>query len=226
MATANFLESSNGQPMTKVFSIDNGGDLIKSSYPMVKNFTSHEEQFNTIEELHAAIMRHAATNHCLLKGQLDRPLVNESRAGHTNSELSTEWIVLDNDNLHDMSPREMLELTGIGDVDHIVQYSASSGVVPGHNGYHLFLLLDREYTPKELKLWLKDKNLTTPQISQHIKLAASNVALKWPLDISVCQNDKLIYIAPPICGEDVVDSRAGNRIELVKGSHRTANLEG
>ena len=105
--------------------------------------------------------------------------------------------MLDNDNLHDLEPQALMDLLGLGDVDYIVQYSASAGIEPGKCGYHIFFLLDRPWSPADLKRVLRAWNLDHREIRQHFQLSRTNNSLRWPLDISVCQNDKLIYIAPP-----------------------------
>lgn len=220
-----FLAVADGTPLSKSYKNVTGGELESSPYPMVRNFNSYEEEIITIKQLHDALARHAAQGHCLLKGELDRPLVNESRAGHTNATMPTELLVIDNDHAHDLAPQQLADLLGLGDVDHIIQHSASSGIKPGHRGYHLYFLLDRSVTPPEIKVLMKQWNLTIPQLSSQIGLAKSNNALLWPLDITVNQNDKLIYIAPPICGKGISDPFPVNRFELVKGKKRSASVE-
>jgi len=219
------LCASNGKALSKAYRRGEYGEIIKDSYPSIREFSSLRETVNDIETLYAVLSACSENGGCLLKGQLDTPLYNESRADHTNSNDKTELLVLDNDYLHDISPDELLSLLGLEDTDYILQHSASAGIVPGHNGYHLFVLLNESYSPDKLKLILKKWNLTIPQISNEISLSASGVSLKWPLDISVCQNDKLIYIAPPICGEGIKDPFKDNRITLVKKAKRHAVLE-
>ena len=136
MPTIHFVSASDGTPLTKRFDIQQG-QLVKEPYPQVAMVTSHTVDVTDIEDFYTYVTMHASYGHCLLKGQLDRPLVNESRAGHTNSDTPTEWMVLDNDHLHDLEPQALMDLLGLGDVDYIVQYSASAGIVPGKMGYHL-----------------------------------------------------------------------------------------
>ncbi|MET0087588.1 MAG: hypothetical protein ABW082_13865 [Sedimenticola sp.] len=214
MLDLHFLAAADGSPMTKGFSLDKAGNIIKHPYPMVKHFNSYTETVGDIEEFHNAIVTHAAQGHCLLKGQLDRPLINEPRAGHTSPNTTTRWMVLDNDYLHDISPDELMALLGL-EGNYIAQYSSSAGILPDKMGYHIFYMLDKDAHPDQLKAILKNWNMAIPSISEHITLAASGVTLKWPLDISVCQNDKLIYIAPPICGEGIKDPLS-NRINLIR----------
>jgi hypothetical protein len=59
------------------------------------------------------------------------------------------------------------------------------------------MMLDKAYSAPLLKQWLMQKNHEVPLLSSSMTLAKSGNALCWPLDVSACQNDKLIYIAPP-----------------------------
>jgi len=220
-----FLEASDGTALTKSFFNDDTGNLDIQPYPPVRDFISHRQCVDTIEEFYQALVSHSSSGHCLLKGLLDKPLSHESRAGHTDRGASTRWVVLDNDHLHGLEPQALLNLIGFNDVDHIVQYSASAGIVPDKMGYHLYVFLDDEYTPRQLKLWLKHLNLTVAGIREAFSLASTNLSLRWPIDISVCQNDKLIYITPAYCGPGVEDHFSGDRIQLVRGNQRYAQLD-
>jgi hypothetical protein len=121
MTKLHFLAAADGTQLTKRFRIS-GEELTKESYPQVATFNSHEADVETIDDFYVALVAHANNGYCLLKGQLDRPLVDESRAGHTHSDEPTAWLVLDNDFLHDLEPQQLMNLLGLGDVDHIVQY--------------------------------------------------------------------------------------------------------
>ncbi len=116
-----YLQASNGQPLTKSFTRNPDGSIEKSPYPRIKPFTSSEESIENTDELFESMQQHAATGHCLLKGQLDRPLVDESRAGHTTTYATTRWLVIDNDHLHQLSPSALMNLLGLAYVDYIVQ---------------------------------------------------------------------------------------------------------
>jgi len=214
-----------GVPLTKTFSLDNNGKLDKSSYPMVKNFTSYTETVATLTEFHAAVVNHASLGHCLLKGELDMSLANESRAGHTSPNDMTEYVVFDIDGLP-YKPDEFMKIIGYDSNQYFVQYSASAGVIrsqdngsvtPSMNRYHIFAMLDKPHRPDELKNWLKHLNLSKPELSDSFDLTATNMCLSWPLDIGVCQNDKLIYISPPECSAGVLDTIAQTRITKVNG---------
>ena len=133
MTTIHFLQAADGTRLTKSFRRTEKG-LEKDPYPQVYAFNSFEHEVETIEDFLVHLAAHAEHGHCLLKGKFDRQLKNESRAGHTNSDEPTDWLVLDNDNLHDLEPQQLMDLLGMGDVDHIIQYSASAGIEPGKSG--------------------------------------------------------------------------------------------
>jgi hypothetical protein len=218
MIRVTFLAAASGAVMSKRFCIENGTVALKDPYPFVKRFTSHEVEVHSIKDFYSAILKHANKGNCLLKGNLDRPITRESRAGHTRSHETTQWVVLDNDHLHDVEPQELMDLLGLGYVNYVTQYSASAGIVDGKMGYHIFFLLDESYHPAALKLYLKHLNLSIPDLREKLSLTRTNMSLRWPIDITVCQNDKIIYIAPPVCGPGVTDTLKGNRIQLIERS--------
>jgi hypothetical protein len=196
MTTVYFLEAS--VPLTKTFKqVSKRGDIEKEAYPLVGNFTSHEVEVKNTMELYKAIALHADKGHCLLKGELSRPLSQESRRGTTKTNDRTSWVCLDFDRHNAESVDAALERLGLGDVSYVLQWSASHGLKE-HEGTlsaHVFMMLDSEVPAPELKAWLMDLNLK--HLRDDIRLARAKSVLSWPLDITTCQNDKLIYIAPP-----------------------------
>lgn len=214
-----FLEAD--VPLTKQFTATS-----KTSYPNVMNFTSHVEEINSIEELFAAIVTHADKGHCMIKGNLTRPLVNESRAKTTTPLEPTRLLVLDLDGAKKgTSVPLLLESLGMKGVDHIVQYSASYGVVgqPDELKCHVFIMLDNAYNPAMIKHWKTHSNLTIEVLRDSLKLTKSSMALSYVLDPTVAQNDKLIYLAKPICTPASLDT-VSQRITLHKGTSRYASL--
>lgn len=199
--TINFLGAD--LPLTKSVYADGS----KDAYPLVKNFTSYEEKVKDIKALHAVITAHGDLGHCLLKGKLVRPLVNEPRAGTTRGDDFTQYICLDFDNHVCADIDEELSKLGIGDISYVIQYSSSHGL-EGNEGMvsaHIFMLLDAEMPAPVLKAWLMglnldilDKDRTTNKDDHNLTLARAKMTLHWPLDVTTCQNDKLIYIAPPM----------------------------
>jgi hypothetical protein len=212
-------------PLTKTFSLE-GTELKKTAHPQVIQCSSFQHDITTIEELYSCFEIHAAEGHCFLKGNVTRQLIEESRAGTTDPNAPTEILLLDLDGLRDVADVDtFMGLLGLGDVDYIVQYSSSMGVIPSRGiSAHIFCFLDKPWSPALLKQWLTNANLTNPALKRNLGLTRTNNSLRWALDVSTCQNDKLIYIAPPIVGVGVVDTFSGDRIQLVKRAKRTVTL--
>jgi hypothetical protein len=218
-----FLEAA--VPLTKSYAQDKGGNVVKTPYPFVWEMTSHEVEITSLAQFKTALDKHAALGHCLLKGSLRRPLVQESRAGSTDTSGSTEWVVFDLDGLPEsymhndkkvaVTVDSMLAAVGITDVSYIVQWSASYGIENKKLRAHVFMLLDKPYMAPLLKQWLIQLNHTTPMLRAAMGLTKTGNAISWPLDISACQNDKLIYIAPPVL-KGIKDPLPKNRITLIK----------
>lgn len=223
-----FLDA--GVPLTKSYTKTPAG-ITKTPYPMTWEFTSIAETFTNLSQLEALLIAHAVQGHCLLKGSIARPLVRESRAGSTDSNAVTEFVVLDLDGLPDtidlVSPSGnvqtvpmtidlFLDEMGLADISYIVQWSASYGISDKKIRAHVFMLLDRPYAAPLIKQWLIQKNHEVPLLRMSMGLTKTNNSLRWPLDISACQNDKLIYIAPPTL-KGIKDPMGKQpRIQLVK----------
>lgn len=212
-------------PLTKTYRLVKN-ELIKEPYPHVKNFSSMSVEVESLEEMYDLVKSHAEQNNCLLKGVIrGERLDNEPRAGKTDSIAPTQWICLDIDGLPGITNPDSLlaEIPCLKDVSYISQASSSMGVEPEKGlSYHLFLMLDRGHSPQELKEWLMHLNMTVPLLYSNIHLNAAKTTLKWPLDISTCQNDKLLYIAPPILVGKVKDHYDGDRITLIQKNKSTA----
>lgn len=191
-----FLEAS--VPLTKTYT-QRAGELVKTPYPFVWEFTSHEETVTNLQQFEAALKKHAALGHCLLKGSLTKPLVKESRAGSTTTNDMTDFIVLDLDGLDMPDIETFLDAMGLSNVSYILQWSASYGI--GGSKLlraHIFMQLDKPHAAPLLKQWLIQKNHQVPELERGMGLTKTGNSILWPLDISACQNDKLIYIAPPV----------------------------
>lgn len=231
-----FLEAS--VPLTKSYTQTNSG-LVKTPYPFVWEFTSHEETANNLPQFEALLKAHAAEGRCLIKGALNRSLVSESRAGSTDSNSTTEWMVLDLDGLPEtielaskggstiVTPLTVdlfLNELGLGDVSYIIQWSASYGVENQRIRAHIFMQLDKPYAAPLIKQWLIQKNHEVPLLRESMSLTKTGNSISWPLDISACQNDKLIYIAPPKL-KGIKDPMGKEpRIKFVKRKHDKLTL--
>jgi hypothetical protein len=232
-----FLEAA--VPLTKRYEKGAGGTLVKTPYPFVWEFTSHEVVAPDLAAMHRELITHAALGHCLLKGSVSRPLVQESRAGSTDSNGLTDYIVLDLDGLPDVftwvDDQEIehkvnvtldvfLKAIGLDDYSHIIQWSASYGIENARLRAHLFFAIAKHMTAPLLKQWLIQLNHEVAMLRAAMGLTKTGNSISWALDISACQNDKLIYIAPPIL-KGIKDPMAKQpRIELVKRKHDALTL--
>lgn len=214
--------------LTKSYTKASDGSIKKTSYPRVYEVTSHDEDVSTLAEFEKALKYHSQKGRCLLKGYLNRDLVRESRAGSTDTNDSTEWVVFDLDGLQGMqTPETFLKAIGITDVSYVVQYSASYMIENNDLRAHVFMMLDKPYAAPLLKQWLTGMNHDIPLLAQNMGLTKTGNAISWPLDISACQNDKLIYIASPILNGGIKDPIAkGSRIQLVKKKKDKLSISG
>ena len=207
MTTLYFLEAA--VPLTKTIT-----PTRKLPYPLVKHFTSHTEEVTTPVEFFKAVQKHAAKNHCLLKGTITRPLTNEPRANTTRSNDETEWVCLDFDRFETHNIEEQLAAMDLGDVSYVLQYSASHGL-PENEGTvsaHVFMLLSEAVQAPALKSWLMGQNLSL--FRDELRLSRDKNQLSWPLDITTCQNDKLLYIAKPVF-KGCEDPLEASRIQFI-----------
>lgn len=203
-------------PLTKTYIRKADGTIEKSSYPHVYNVTSHEENCKDMQAFFKQIVAYAAKNFCLVKGTLSRPLKNESRAGTTNTNDETDWICLDIDGLSGkVDIPQLLKALNLDHITYVMQYSASYKVENNDLRVHIYMQLDKPYTAPFLKQWLTHLNLNTPLLASQIRLTRTGNSIHWPLDISTCQNDKLLYIAPPVF-QGMKDPLPPNRIKYVK----------
>ena len=179
------------------------GTIVKAPYPNVYRVTSINETVNDLPQFHDAVVKHSALGHCLLKGEIKAPLVDESRAGSTDANATTWWLCLDIDGLPDkhgstkVTPDEIMKQLGMADVSYIVQWSASQGVSGPTLRMHLFVLLDKPVAAPLIKQWLIHMNHSVPMFRDNQALTKTGNTLTWGLDITACQSDKLLYIAKP-----------------------------
>lgn len=208
-----FLEAANGLRLSKHYTLTD----VKP-YPHVKDVTSHEYKLLPNEQgliqLEALIRQHSQTGDCMLKGNLKKPLVCESRAGRTNRAELTNLLVLDIDGV--VLPRKLMrqKLTSadvqqlaeqiitelppaLHDVSYIAQASASLGKKGEKVSLHIFMLMDIALPVKSIKLWLQHVNYSSELFKNQLELSANGQSLKYPLDVSVADNSKIIFIAPP-----------------------------
>lgn len=238
-----FLEAANGQRLSKRHCPTNGF----TPYPHVKSVTSHEHQVPLDETglamLERLIRDHSDLGHCLLKGNLKRPIENESRAGKTDRIGYSNLLVLDIDGItlpEHTNPKSydakivatlaktvMRELPpAVQDCAFIAQASASLGLKGDKVSLHIFILLAQAMPAKAVKLWLQASNFESELFSSQLELSSNGHSLKYPLDISVADNSKLIFIAPPTFEDGTHNpfSTPAERIVSVSGISETLDL--
>lgn len=209
-----FLEATNGLPLSKHYKKGSGF----KPYPHVKAVTSHRYDVNVdtgLEDFERLIREHSSKGHCLMKGSLKRDLVNESRAGQTNRTELTNLLVLDIDGVRlpkSTNSGDKLTSTDVTflanqivaelpielrDVSYVAQASASLGLKGDKVSMHIFMLLSVAMPAKSIKLWLQDCNFESDIFSEQMELSVNGQSLKYPLDTSVADNSKIIFISPP-----------------------------
>ena len=188
--------------LTKSYTKLADGTIEKSSYPNVWEVTSIAETANSLKEFEQLIIKHAALGNCLLKGLVSKPLVNESRAGTTDRNAATDWLCLDIDGIDPVNGavtvETILTAMGLGNVSYILQWSGSMGITSNAIRCHVFILLAKPMSAPLIKQWLIQMNHEVPVFKSHQALTKTGNSLTWGLDITACQADKLIYIAPPV----------------------------
>lgn len=213
------------KPIVKSYELGPQGELIKHSYPFVYEVTSHEEHPTNLQGLAALMQKYAKQGRCMVKGKLQRPLVSESRKGSTDTDEKTDWICLDLDGIEGYQTVDLfLEAIGCGDTEYVVQWSSSMGI-ENTAGFrcHIFMRLTQPTHPQILKHWLQDLNLRV--LDSQLELTKTGNSLRWPLDVTTCQNDKLLYVAPPKLGPGIKDPFPGNqRVSYVPKSRQLLTL--
>jgi len=193
-----FLAASNGQALAKNL-------ITGNTYPNVTNVTSFTHDIPNLTTLIEVFKIHAEEGHCLIKGELDRPLINESRAGHTK-QTATYLLILDID--HDDLPfkdrNDLVDTLGFNDTSYIFQHSASSKDENSLRG-HYFILLDKPIQTDAIKQYVK--NINFKHLYNYLSLSNNKLSLKWPVDITVNDNGKIIYLATPIQEHDPIKDR-------------------
>ena len=209
-------------PLTKTYTKQPDGSVEKSSYPNVWEVTSTIEEAKDLSVMEHLISKHAALGNCLLKGMVMRDLVSESRKDSTDRNATTEWLCLDIDGIDPVftartvhtnpvtkevtetaaeiavTPDSLLTAMGLGDVSYILQWSGSMNINGPTLRCHIFMMLTKPVSAPLIKQWLIQKNHEVMLLRAHQTLTKTGNALSWGLDITACQSDKLIYIAPPV----------------------------
>jgi hypothetical protein len=241
--TLTFLTAANGKSLSKHYNRDKSF----TPYPLVKKFNSNELPISKkgIFDLQKILNDAGNKGQCLLKGSLSQPLVNESRAGKTDRTALTQLLVLDIDgielpklpmfgkkliakNVEDIAEQLINELPNdLRNVSYVAQASASFGFKTDKVSLHIFMYLNKPYRSKILKNWLEHINFTVPLFKEQITLSVTGQSLCLPLDISVADNTKVIFIAPPTFEDNTLDpfKSAKDRMVTVKKKNDVLDLE-
>lgn len=219
-----FLAASAGTRMAKSF-VRSPESVVTTPYPMVRRFWSFTRTVHNLEQLYALLATHAEAGHCLLKSSLDRPLRHESRAGRTDPNALTDLLVLDLDFDDGFASIDaFLEAVGLGGVSYVLHHSSSAGITARAGlRAHVFAPLATPAPPAQLKLWLRHLNLSVPGLREQVRLSANGMTVAYPLDVTSCQNDKLLFIADPVV-QGMEDPLAGRRFELCVRGIETVEL--
>ncbi len=205
-----FLAAGNGLRLSKTFS---SSETI--AYPLVKAMTSSDYDVSDLTELYPLIKAKAADGECLLKGNLKRPIIDESRAGKTDRAKYSQFLILDVDGIE--LPRWFFtsQLTSadvekaaaqvvaqlpsyLHNVSYIAHASSSFGVKTSSVSLHLFFMLSIPMPPATIKLWTKALNFSSSELTENLSLSVNGQSLKYPIDLSVADNSHTCFIAPPV----------------------------
>ena len=238
-----FLEATNGLRLSKHHSTKEGFQ----PYPHVKKVTSHSYDLNPdkagLSKLARLIKEHGDLGHCMLKGNLKAPLIDESRAGKTNKAELTNLLVLDIDGVvlpkpfadaKKLTAADVANLTNqvvaelpleLRDVSYIAQASSSLGMKGDKTSLHIFMLMSVAMPPKSIKLWLQDVNFESDVFKEQLGLSVNGQSLKLPLDASVADNSKIIFIAPPSFDDPANNPFAKASDRLIKVDRLNASFD-
>ena len=216
----------------------------KKPYPLAKNFTSYHHKLNKTEEGFAEffelLRKYSLQGAALYKGLLKKKLKNESRAMMTDRVAQTELLVLDLDGIEfpisaSKSTLSQFDIQLIAeqfvtylppefeDVSYIAQASASLGLKGNKVSMHLFFFLKYPVYPKVLKEWFRTLNYEIDFLANQLTLSANGQSLAYPLDVSLADNSKLIYLAPPKF-IDIQDPIPGERFVCITRGKSTVDI--
>lgn len=212
MARVTYLSAANNRPLVKQFT-----DEGTQSYPRIKRVTSHtHDDVNDTASFEAYLRQHAELGHCLLKGQVDRPLEDESRKGQVDRDTPTDFLVLDFDGIYidpdELQLPDVCNEQALGMVadylvhqlpqpfrytSYVAQASASFGLKRDSLSLHLFFLLGHSVHPRALREYVTSLNFDGGFFEARLKLSASGTALSYPIDRTIADNGRIVYVAPP-----------------------------
>ena len=228
-----FIEAASGTPLVKKFTAE--GTV---PYPNIVNVNSHEFKLSNditgLKQLYDLIQKNSLKGWALLRGPLTKELRNESRRGHSDRTATTRRVTLDFDNVvSGLSSLVLCDKSGVrqvaeqllgklppefANVSYVATASSSFGLQKNSISIHIELLLDSEVSPIELKRYLQFLNFENDWLKEQITLSSNALALCYPLDISVADNSKIIFIGTPIFEEGAANpfTKDADRVVFVK----------
>lgn len=225
-----FIEAASKTPLVKRFT---AAETVP--YPNVVQVNSHEYKVNDIKEFYELLQETAPKGWAMLRGHFTQELRNESRRGKHDKQGLTKRITLDFDNITtSVAGVAQCDSEGVrhiaeqcmgklpeefADVSYVATASSSFGTREDAVSIHVELFLDAEVSPVELKRYLQHLNFNNDWLRDQITLSSNALALSYPLDVSVADNTKLIFIGTPIFdGVPNPFADDSNRIVLVEKS--------
>lgn len=204
-----FIEAASGTPLVKRFT---ASETIP--YPNVVLVNSHEYKVQDLKEFYELLQESAPKGWAMLRGHFTKQLRGESRRGKHDKQALTNRITLDFDNISTsftgvaecnsegvrlVAEQCMGQLPAeFADVSYVATASSSFGTRENAVSLHVELLLDAEVSPVELKRYLQHLNFENAWLKDQITLSSNALALCYPLDVSVADNSKLIFIGTPV----------------------------
>lgn len=207
------------EPLVKEFK---DGKLLKS-YPQITNVTSYRIHIKGMDTMLEALSSASRHGNALFRGSMKYDLHDESRAGNTAKGKDTEWFMLDIDSGEWDSPMQIVRALpeNFSAVSYISHPSSSYLVTKDYWCGHLYFRLDRPLDFTFLKEYTKILNFK--YFKNSITLNKIGTALKWPIDISVNDPSRIIYIGNAIGGHDhkfVLHQRSHKRLVIPQGQNK------
>ncbi|GAA4648126.1 hypothetical protein GCM10023116_03900 [Kistimonas scapharcae] len=238
-----FITDATGKRLAKHFCADGS----KTDYPNSWKINSVEKEVTLdaegLRKKYRLLQLFASKGHAMYKGHFTRPLEGESRKGLTDTNRTTQTIILDFDKIElpgVIIPDVCTESTVIDvaerlvailpecfrGVSYIATASSSFGMKGNKISMHLEFWLQEAINPRQLKEFLLHLNLTQETLVERLKLSGNKRTLSYPLDICLADNSRIVYLAPPTFEKPGQNPFANDdhRITLIEKKESCVNL--
>ena len=177
-----------------------------NTYPTnVAKVTTANHSVSSPEELVDLLNKAATLNAAITLGQPKKKLNNERRKGQYDKFKPLSLFALDVDKIP-MTLETFLRLLpeDLQRTRAVWQPSASLHISPDPSSPdyqlagHLFYLLSNPVEASTMQMFIQNICLSVPQLTSQITLSPSKLFLSWPVDQSIYQPSRLLYITPPI----------------------------